>query len=237
MMRVKVSKNARATRSLLKVLRRCIWMRIMIIMAFPKIPKTAMVSLVKRSIHDDHSSYSSFTELPHPWFVTLFVRILAYLDHAALVLIFGSANNVTLLMVKAKMSEIAANFLAILTTDCIQFIDYLSNSFSSISQVQIFWLRRQVLDLYKGGLRFSPIQFHRSPQTRGLVAISRLLVTHSTCMHAHIVLVKISSVKDGPQPSPPLAISNQVGKYLFDELSCQFVTAWSLCTNWREICI
>ena len=98
-MRVKVSKNARATRSLLKVLRRCICMRIMIIMAFPKIPKTAMVSLVKRSIHDDHSSYSSFTELPHPWFVTLFVRILAYLDHAALVLIFGSANNVTLLMV------------------------------------------------------------------------------------------------------------------------------------------
>ena len=142
-----------------------------------------MVSLVKRSIHDDHSSYSSFTELPHPWFVTLFVRILAYLDHAALVLIFGSANNVTLLMVKAKMSERAANFLAILTTDCIQFIDYLSNSFSSISQVQIFWLRRQVLDLYKGGLRLSPIQFHRSPQTRGLVAISRLLVTHSTCTY------------------------------------------------------
>ena len=27
---------------------------------------------------------------------------------------------------------------------------------------------------------------------------------------------------------PPLAISNQVGKYLFDELSCQFLTAWSL---------
>ena len=93
MMRVKVSKNAKATRSLLKVLRKCICMRTMIIIAFPKIPKTAMISLVKRSTHDDHSSCSTVTELPQSKFVTLFVTILAYLDQAALVLMLSSDED------------------------------------------------------------------------------------------------------------------------------------------------
>ena len=90
MMSTKVSRTARATRSLLKVFRRCICMRIMIMAAFPKIPSTAMISLLKRSTHDGHSSYSILAELPHSKFVTLFVIILAYLDQAALVLIFNS---------------------------------------------------------------------------------------------------------------------------------------------------
>ena len=88
--RVNISKKARATRSLLKVLRKCICMRIMIIIVFPKIPKTAIISLVKRSTHDSNSSYSPLPGLWHSKLVTLFVTISAYLDQAALVLMFSN---------------------------------------------------------------------------------------------------------------------------------------------------
>ena len=93
MMRVKLSKKARATRSLLKVLRKCICMRIMIMMAFPKIPKMVIISLVKKSTHDANSSYTTLTGLPHFKSVTLFVTISASLVQASPILILSNEEN------------------------------------------------------------------------------------------------------------------------------------------------
>ena len=94
MTRVKLSKKARATRSLLKVLRKRICMRTMIMMAFPKIPKTAIISLVKKSTHDANSSYSNFSGLSHSKSVTLFATILSTLDHqASLVLMLSDEEH------------------------------------------------------------------------------------------------------------------------------------------------
>ena len=95
-MSVKISKKARATRSLLNVLRKRFCMRIMIKIMFPKIPRIAIISLVNRSTQHANVSCSSTTGLSHSQLVTLFViTILACLDQAALVLMFNNEEDHT----------------------------------------------------------------------------------------------------------------------------------------------
>ena len=93
---VKISKKARATSSLLKVLRRRICRRTMIMITFPKIPKTAITSLVKKSIHDANSEYSTLTRFPHSESVILFAEIKVSLVQASLVLILRTEENFSL---------------------------------------------------------------------------------------------------------------------------------------------
>ena len=90
---VKISKKARATKSLLKVLRSRICRRTMIMMTFPKIPKIAITSLVRKSIHEASSEYSTLTIFPHSELVALFAEIMVSLVQASLVLILETEEN------------------------------------------------------------------------------------------------------------------------------------------------
>ena len=92
--RVSISKMAKAMSNLLKVFRRCFCMRIMIKMMFPNIPKIATTSLLKRSTQDANISCSSHCGLLlHSNLVSLSARTLDRLDHAALVLMLNSSKN------------------------------------------------------------------------------------------------------------------------------------------------